>query len=537
MPSIKDYKFLHQSVDQIASQAPHAVAFTSANRHLTYEQLSVDSGRLASLLIDQWVSPGDRVGVFMPRCIETAVAVYGILKAGAVVVPMDPNLQAGATLQLARDCQIRHLISHPAKSRVIKKICCESSDLECVIGSNIESHQDESIRFLNWDAFQDLDQPKPASGVIRPEHPAYMMYSSGSTGKPKGITHSHFSGLSYARLSVETYNVDANDIIANHSPINFDMSTFGYFTSCVAGATTLIVPESQTKMPASLSQLIESERVTIWYSVPLALIQMYLHGNLKARDLSSLRWVKFGGEAFTPKYLKALMKLWPTARFSNVYGPAEVNQCTYFHVPEEYAADDSDEPLPIGRTWDETDGFVIDDSGSEVLPGEIGELVVASPTRMLGYWGRDELSEQSLFRFSDHRSDKVFYRTGDLVIKRPDGNLMFMGRRDRQVKVRGYRVELDEVENALNSHPQVQEAAAFCIQGTDSREIRASVIVHQDADIDPSSLKLFLRDTLSPYSIPSRLVFVDGFPRTSSEKIDRVALARNANQIPEPNEY
>ena len=175
---------------------------------------------------------------------------------------------------------------------------------------------------------------------------AYIMYTSGSTGAPKGIMHTHHSGLSYAKLSTQVYDVKPSDRIANHAPLHFDISTFGYFSGPLASATTVIIPDAYTKLPASLSTLMEQEKISIWYSVPLALVQLLHNGVLEARDLSSLRWVLYGGENFMPKYIRSLMALWSNATFSNVYGPAEVNQCTFYHLnmPPE-----SDGPIPIGK--------------------------------------------------------------------------------------------------------------------------------------------------------------------------------------------
>ena len=368
--------------------------------------------------------------------------------------------------------------------------------------------------------------PVHPAGVRRGLHHVFF----GFDGRPKGITHSHASGLSYSRLSIKTYRVSTDDVIANHSPISFDMSTFGYFTSFLAGATTVLVPEATTKFPADLAQLIQDEGVTIWYSVPLALIQLLTRTELDRFQMASLRWVKFGGEPFSPRHLKALMKIWPHARFSNVYGPAEVNQCTYYHVPAEFADDSTNDPLPIGKIWDDTEGQIIDADGTVVEDGQVGELVVKSPTMMMGYWGQPERTAQAMWtgeRGSPH--DAAFYRTGDLVQIRDDGNLLFHGRCDRQVKIRGYRIELDEVEHALNAMPDVSEAGVYCIQRAgEEREIHASVIPSDVNRQTTEGIRGYLASVLSAYAIPTQITLVDSLPRTTSGKIDRNYLAQEA---------
>jgi len=400
-----------------------------------------------------------------------------------------------------------------------------------VVGADDQISTSESVKLLPWSSIDDTSDcwENANSDKIESSDSAYIMYSSGSTGRPKGITHTHASGLAYAELSVATYEVTSEDVIANHSPINFDMSTFGYFSNCCAGATTLIVPAAHSKAPVSLAKLAAEHKVTVWYSVPLALQQMLLYASLDKLDLSSIRWVLYGGEPFPPKHLRALMKQWPHARISNVYGPAEVNQCTYYHVPAEYADDDRNLPVPIGKTWAQTDGLIIDAKDEIIEDDRSGELVICSTTMMLGYWGQPELNKKAFFHHVDASgSPKVYYRTGDIVSRRADGNLMFLGRSDRQVKVRGYRVELDDIERTLSNHPDVEEAGVYWVINGSEKEIQATIICAENSQADEISLKNYLQSCLSPYAIPNRITLVDDLPRTGSGKIDRKNLKDSA---------
>jgi amino acid adenylation domain-containing protein len=361
------------------------------------------------------------------------------------------------------------------------------------------------------------------------------MYTSGSTGVPKGIMHTHSSGLAYATAAADLYGVRSDDRLSNHSPLHFDMSTFDYFAGPLAGATTIIVPESYSVLPASMSQLVQDEAMTIWYSVPLALIQILTRGVLDQRDLSTLRWVLFGGEPFPPRHLQDLMRRLPGARFSNVYGPAEVNQCTYYHVPPSYAAESNTTSVPLGQMWAAAEGIVVDSNDDVVAIGGTGELLVRTPTMMEGYWNRPDLDARAFYyRDQDGESVVRFYRTGDVVRLREDGLMDFIGRGDRQVKIRGYRVELDEVERAVVSHARVREAAAVAVDGPDGvKEIH--VLILADSDDGPSDRELltYLRSVLPPYALPARVVAVDAFPRTGSGKIDRTRIEadiRNTQQ-------
>ena len=353
---------------------------------------------------------------------------------------------------------------------------------------------------------------------------AYIMYTSGSTGVPKGLMHTHRSGLAYARLSATTYGVCAEDRLGNHSPLHFDMSTFEYLTGPLQGAASIIIPEDVTFFPQSLARLIESEALTFWYSVPLALIQLLEQTDIAERTISSLRWVLFGGEIFSPKYLRRLMRMWPQARFSNVYGPAEVNQCTFYHVPP--IAPEDDRPVPIGKVWPNADGLVVDEADETVPAGNPGELLVRAPTMMEGYWNRPELNARAFYDTEAapgfrHR----YYRTGDLVQAREDGELLFLGRKDRQVKVRGYRVELDEIESALARQAEVIEAAAFVVPKTEHEKgIVAAVLLQPDSGLTADALRLALAATLPTYAVPEYIVSRERLPRTTSGKTDRRAL-------------
>ncbi|MEM1182365.1 MAG: AMP-binding protein, partial [Acidobacteriota bacterium] len=290
-------QLLPQLLERSATRDPDRDAYRVPKRGLSYGDLETRANRLARALRADGVRRGDRVGIFRPRDLETAVAVYGILKAGAAFVPIDPHAPAGALQAVVDDCGLRHLVSHRQQLRTLRALVdADAGPLETVYGlaATEDKIPEETLGELTCrtDAeVQSLDGGSPPDVFMMEDDLAYLMYSSGSTGRPKGIMHTHRSGLAYARLSAELYGVTAEDRVANHSPLHFDMSTFGYFTAPYAGATTLLVPEAYTKMAASLSQLIETERLTIWYSVPLALIQLLTRGVLEKRDCTSLRWV------------------------------------------------------------------------------------------------------------------------------------------------------------------------------------------------------------------------------------------------------
>lgn len=517
------FQRLSDPIQRNADATPEQVAFAVPGRTLTCAQLETQANQLAHLLINKGVRPGDRVGIYLQRGLETPVAVFGILKAGAIFVPLDPFAPPAATLRLLDACGIHHLLTHPAQRRCVAELVRQDITRLQIIGIDQESLDlKPAIEVTPWQAASTMPMIPPDLPSLDLDT-AYIMFSSGSTGRPKGIAHSHRSGLAYASASCKTYGIDRNDRIGSHSPLHFDMSTLGYLSGPFAGATTVIIPEAHTKIAASLSKLIADESITVWYSVPLALIQLLLRGTLDAHDYNALRWVLFGGEPFPIKHLRSLMQTWPDARFSNVYGPAEVNQCTFYHVPA--IAPEAETPIPIGRVWDQAEGMIVDPTDQTVAEGEPGELLIRSSTMMRGYWNRPDLNANAFYRRTNLTGDvDIFYRTGDLVQERSDGELMFLGRRDRQLKVRGYRVELDDVEHALTGHPGVEEAAAFKIHTPEGDSIAACVTASGSESIDTESLRKQLATSLSWYAVPERIETRDTLPRTTSGKIDRRRL-------------
>ncbi|WP_373518704.1 amino acid adenylation domain-containing protein [Pricia sp.] len=514
------YNLVHL-IEQSAARFPKKDAFRCSDKTMSYTDLDTRSSQLAVHLKALGVQKGDRIGIYMNRCLETALAVYGILKSGAAYVPLDPFAPAKRTIRILEDCGIEILVTTSGQKKRLAQITAKSTQIKTLIG-NVQT---ASIASVSWDIIfsYPLDRYRPVR--ILEEDLAFILYTSGSTGVPKGIMHTHYSGLSLAKIAADTYDFCSDDIFGNPAPLHFDPSTFGYFVAPLVGATTVIVPDAHLKLPASLSALIATEKITVWYSVPLMLIQLYLSGTLEKHDFGALRWVLFAGEVFITKHLRALMEIWPHARFSNLYGPAELILCTCYDVK---VAPASDDPIPIGRVWANTSYKILGEDNHDVAEGAVGELVVRSATRMQGYWNNMALTEKALYRIRIAAGyDHIYYRTGDLVRENEKGELLFLGRNDRQIKLRGYRVELDEVESVFLKNAEVEEVAVVVI-GKDEEAQELVAFVKQAVGVDTldiDSLIQWCGTELPAYAIPSNVRILDDFPRTSSGKIDRKAMA------------
>ncbi|MFK7962987.1 MAG: amino acid adenylation domain-containing protein [Burkholderiaceae bacterium] len=518
-------KTLIDALRRSVQHYPNRPAFCCQQEQLSYQALASRARQLSAVLIESGIKPGDRVGIFMPRCIEAPVAVYGILGAGAAFVPIDPNAPAAAIKSLVSDCGITVLITMSKMQRLLKRVSFDASPLRTVIG--LESALSETVTTIPWG--QILSGPDDCPAVtVAPDALAYIIHTSGSTGKPKGIMHSHASGLSYARLSQRAYQIEPEDVIGSHAPLHTDMSTLGYLTAPYAGACTALVPESYARLPASMCSMFDDHALTIWYSVPLALVQMLQTDALAKIDSAKLRWILYGGEPFSLKHLRKLSEHFQGARISNVYGPAEVNQCTHFDLPAYKAAEDwpaLDDAVPIGKPWPETHALVVDASDKPVGPHTSGELLISSSTMMQGYWQQPDLNARAFFKADHQTIARTYYRTGDLVRTDEDGLLWLIGRKDRQLKVRGFRVELDHIESVLTQHPDVIEAGVFAVfdSGENTNQLVVTIIVKQ-ADLGIDELKRFARTQLSDAATPQTFVVVDKLPRTTSGKIDRRQL-------------
>ncbi|MDT8304983.1 MAG: amino acid adenylation domain-containing protein [Anaerolineae bacterium] len=511
---------LTQAVTAGAQRYPEWEAVRFSGQSLTYGELDRRANQLAHTLLAEGVQRGDRVGIYMNKGLESAVAIYGIMKAGAAYVPLDPFAPVGRLSFVIRNCGIRCLISNDFKLDGLAEMAA-GTGLEVVVG--LSAPGDLPLRTLSWDDIATAPDTAPDVHLTEQDL-AYILYTSGSTGDPKGIMHTHRSGLTFAEWGVDTYNLTESDRLSNHAPLHFDLSTFDFFAGALAGAATVIIPEALTKFPVNMTRLIQIERITVWYSVPFALIQLLLNGAIDKHDLSSLRWVLFAGEPFPTKHLRPLMAQLPQARFSNLYGPTETNVCTFYHVPP--LPKGSDEPIPIGEPCTNVEALVVDGDDRPVASGETGELLIRSPLVMRGYWGRPDLTEKGFYLrrvFGDH--EDIFYRTGDLVEEQEDGNLKYLGRKDRQIKTRGYRVELDEIEVALLSHPGVQEAAVYPVpDGEGSNLIEAAVIARNGAALEVGALLVHAGAQLPSYAVPAKITILAQFPRTSTGKINRRAL-------------
>jgi len=361
--------------------------------------------------------------------------------------------------------------------------------------------------------------PVPITKTVIPEPAslAYLLYTSGSTGKPKGVMLSHRNAISFIDWCSETFKPKAGDRFSSHAPFHFDLSILDIYVSIKHGATLILIGEPLGKDPVRLAALISEKRLSIWYSTPSVLSWLAQYGRMEQYDDWTLRTVLFAGEVFPVKHLRVLKRLLPKPRYYNLYGPTETNVCTYYEIPA-HIPEERTQPFPIGKTCSHFKTTVVDESGDEVHTGQEGELCVSGPGVMQGYWNLPELSARAFFKDSEGIR---WYRTGDIVVEGSDGNYLFVGRRDRMVKKRGYRVELGEIEACLYRHPAVLEAAVIATSDeADGVKVKAFLSCQGGKRPSLIELKGFCAKNLPIYMVPDLFSFQDVLPKTSTDKID-----------------
>jgi len=508
---------LHLYLERSAARRPgHTAVEEPEGAAITYAELADLSDRLRDRLRRIGVGPGDRVGVYLRKSIDTVAAIFGILKTGAAYVPVDPGAPASRNAYIHNDCSVKAVV---IEEGFADAYCAEIGRL----GTPPSLLRTDGVgggRPLRamLEREQERD-PAPAAQTITPapDDLAYILYTSGSTGKPKGVMLSHRNAVSFVDWCSEVFEPSEEDRYSSHAPFHFDLSILDIYLSLKHGGTLILIGEELGKDPARLAPLIAEKRISVWYSAPSILSLLAQFGKLDSYDCSALRMVFFAGEVFPIKHLRALKALWPAPRYFNLYGPTETNVCTYYEIPAAIP-EDRTQPYPIGKVCSHLRARVVDEEGRDVAPGREGELCIAGPGVMRGYWN---LPDRTANAFLVDPSGERWYKTGDIVIEDAAGDYVFLGRRDRMVKKRGYRVELGEIEACLYRHPAVNDVGVIALQDEEAG-VRIKAFLSCQEGHSPSiiELKRFCAENLPLYMVPDLFAIRPELPKTSTAKID-----------------
>jgi non-ribosomal peptide synthetase-like protein len=492
-PDLMRSEILADIFEASAGRNPYKVALIFDGEQLTYSQLDLRANIAASNLIELGVGPGTLVGLCLPRGIHLLVMQLAIAKTGAGWLPCD--------------------LDTPAE-RI--NICLEDAAAIGIVGNEHLAAQLQKFNCTVWIAehlFTQKHSELLGRGAHQPQAPAYVIYTSGSTGKPKGIMINQASICHFLRSENEILGVKEEDIVYQGFSVAFDMSFEEIWISYLVGATLWIAPKEVATNPEELPQALLNNNVSVLHAVPTLLA-------LFNQDVPSLRIINLGGEMCP----ESLVTKWdkPVRKIFNTYGPTEAT------VSASLAQLKAGEPVTIGTPLPNYSLLVIDadvEKGLRVLPqGETGELCISGPGIADGYLGRAQLTAEKFLINPWAVSERYsrLYRTGDLARLDDNGQVHCLGRADDQIKIRGFRVELGEIEAALCELPAVGTAAVI-VQSYAGQDHLVAFIV-ADAELNQTSLRKSLSARLPPYMVPTRFEYLLEMPRLLSGKIDRKAL-------------
>ncbi|MEH1167100.1 amino acid adenylation domain-containing protein [Micromonospora sp. CPCC 205539] len=487
-----------QLADLIGEQArrrPDAVAVRCAGAEVTYGELERRANRLAHLLVAHGVGPDVTVGVCLDRTPELVVALVAVLKAGGAYVPVDPDHPAD---------RVRHVLSDSAA-----RLLLTTDEVWDRLGA---PPGPELLRIDRaGDLLTGLPDTPPVTATT-PEHLAYLIYTSGSTGRPKGAMVPHRAIVNLTTAFVRLFEVTDRDVVAAVASHAFDLSLPELLSPLTVGATVLLVPRRTATDGVALGALLDSAGATVMQTTP-TMWRMLVDAGWVGGDLRA------GASGETVPSALAAALLGRVSRFWCLYGPTET---TVWCTAHEVHAVQADRPMPIGRPLANNTVYVLDPTLRPVPVGVIGEVYVGGVGVSRGYAGRPRLTAERYLP-DPFASGGRLYRSGDLARLRPDGTIEFVGRADTQVKVRGNRIELGEVEEALTAHPALA-GAAVTTWGDDADRQLVAYVVWRDEPLDVAALRAYLRGILPDAFVPGIVVELTELPLSPNRKVDRAAL-------------
>lgn len=501
---------LHNLIEAQAAAYPDNTAVSCPLEALSYAELEQRANRLAHHLISKGVRLGDVVGVLVERSCDLIIGFLAVLKAGAVYFPLDPRLPPQRLGFMVRDAGASVVIS--------KAELTEQAFGRALSALNIEGANGCAMVLLDKDRTEiALHEVTPPHCPAEPSDLAYVIYTSGSTGQPKGVMIEHRSACNMAEDLKRTYQLGPDSRVLQFASCGFDASLFDFMLALSSGGQLCLAPLSASLPGAELVQFMRRERITAAGLTPTA------WASLPSTDLPDLTVIKSGGEPLP----SSLIERWgEKRRIFNSYGPTET---TVYCIRTEVKAEE--QSPPIGRPAINTKAYILDRYGNPAPVGAIGELYIGGLGIARGYINRDELTRE-VFRpnpFDDEPQSRL-YRTGDQGRYRSDGTIEYLGRKDGQIKIRGMRVELAEIEQYLMKHENVKACCVTLTDGPDENgSLRAYVVRQQDSSEDADELQSFLRAALPGYMVPSHFVFLPQLPTNRSGKIDRRALPEPSN--------
>jgi len=484
---------------------PEKVAINDSFSSITFSELNIASDKIALAINSKNDSLRMPVAVFLPKNKWAIVSFISIFKSGNFYVPLDVKSPLERTSKVLGTLKLSCIITDLIHKDHLRQLGYLG---EVIV---IEEILNDSIIDLNLEILSDI------SKEIIDLDPIYAIFTSGSTGLPKGVLISHRGVFDYIEWAIETYSISENDIIGNQAPFYFDNSTLDIYLMLVIGATLNIIPEDRFTFPIKLIEYVNENKINFVFWVPSVLNSISIFDAFATIKPSYLNKILFAGEVMPNKHLNYWRKNYPDALYSNLYGPTEITvDCTFYIVDREFKDDES---LPIGKACKNTQILILSEDGKVAAKGELGELCVRGSSLAFGYYNDLEKTRLAFVQNPLHNSyPDIIYKTGDLVKENEFGEILFVGRKDSQIKHMGFRIELGEIENAIRG---VEGVSNTCVLYDDDNKQIAAFFIGTKSNVE---IRKALLRALPKYMIPTKWIHRESFPLNANGKINKLEL-------------
>ena len=496
---------IHHLFEEQAARMPEAVAIDFAGRQLSYNDLNQRANRLAHYLRGVGIGLEALVGVYLERSFDTAVALLGVLKAGAAFVPIDAAYPQSRVSFMLQDAKAAVVLTHARLAEGLPKDSLKVVRLDA-----------------DWPAIGRESSENPGD-TLTPDNTAYAIYTSGSTGNPKGVLGTHRGAINRFSWMWDAYPFEADEVSCQKTSLGFVDSIWEIFGPLLHGVKTVIVPDDVLKNPPALIECLAAQKVTRLVLVPSLLRAILETCPDPQHRLPLLKYWICSGEALSLELAQKFAESMPGATLLNLYGSSEIAADSTFYRVER---NDALACVPIGRPIANTQIYILDRNLQPVPVRVAGDLYVGGDGLARGYLDRADLTADKFIPDPFSRNPKArLYKTGDLARYLPDGNIEYLGRTDSQVKMRGFRIELGEIESALRECPDVKQAVVVAREDeTGTRQLVAYIVPSQALALKTKDFRNALKQRLPEYMVPSAFVSLDSLPLLPNGKIDQRAL-------------
>lgn len=491
-------------LDETAKRLPNKLALQDISGNITYQEYRSKSLAIAYKIVE--LNKGEMkkpVVVYLEKGKEVLVSFMGVAYSGCFYSPIDTEMPPSRVDKILEVLKPEIVITTNKLKTNFEKFNFYGSYI--IYEETICSEEDETA-------------VKPYTEKIVDTDLLYVLFTSGSTGVPKGVSICHRSVIDYTDWVTETFNITQKDTFGNQAPFYFDNSILDIYSCMKTGATLNIIPKKLFFQPVPLLEYIKYNKINTIFWVPSALIVVSKLKAFRNVDLSdTLKRVLFCGEVMPNKQLNIWRKFLPNVTYANLYGPTEITDaCTYYIVDREFS---DDEPLPIGIPMSNTDILVLNDEDKLVTDDEVGELCVRGTSLAMGYYNNPEKTRSAFVQNPLNKAvPEIIYRTGDLVRYNEYREIIYISRKDFQIKHLGHRIELGEIETAISS---LEEVTLNCCLYDEKNQ---KIVLFVDAQVDRDYIKERIEKLVPEYMIPGKVIYLENMPINANGKIDRIKL-------------